>query len=74
MKKEVKELINRNFGDINDTIQVIDQMILIYSILKIDKPINKAHIYNSLLIDLQELKTEMQIQQIEYKRRKNEKK
>ena len=70
LKEEVKEVIKRNLGDINDTINTISQMILIYSILKTDKSLVKSQRYESLAIELQELKTIFQIEKIEYKKTK----
>ena len=66
LKEEVKEVIKRNLGDINDTINTISQMILIYSILKTDKSLVKSQRYESLAIELQELKMLFQIEKTEY--------
>ena len=73
IREEVKEMVNRNLGEINDTILVLDQMIQIYSILSVGKSDNVNN-YKSLMIDLQELKTELQVQKEEYdkKRRMND--
>jgi len=69
IEKEAEEMVCRNFGRVDDTIFVIDQMIAIYSILKVDKPVNRAHTYESLATDLLDLKIELQKQKAEYKRR-----
>jgi len=66
IKEEVKEVIKRNLGDVNNTIETINQMILIYSILKTDKSLVKSQRYESLSIELQELKTLFQIEKTEY--------
>jgi len=70
LKEEVKEVINRNKGDVNDTIETINQMVLIYSILKTDKSLVKSQRYESLMIELQEIKTLFQIEKIEYLKNK----
>jgi len=69
IEKEAEEMVNRNFGRVDDTIFVIGQMIAIYSMLKVDKPVNRAHAYESLAADLLDLKIELQKQKIAYKRR-----
>ena len=66
LKEEVKEIIERNLGDVDDTIETINQMILIYSVLKTDKSLIKSQRYESLTIELQELKTLFQMEKIEY--------
>ena len=66
IKKEVKEMINRNLGKIDDTILVVDQMVLIYSILSVSKSGN-VNLYKSLAADLLNLKAELQVQKEEYK-------
>ena len=68
IEKEVEEMVCRNFGQVDDTIFVIDQMISIYSMLKVDKPVNRAHAYESLAADLLDLKIELQKQKVEYNR------
>lgn len=66
IKEEVKEVIERNLGNVNDIVDTINNMVLIYSILKTDKSLVKAQRYESLAIELQELKTLFQIEKTEY--------
>lgn len=66
IKEEVKEVIERNLGDVNDIVDTINNMVLIYSILKTDKSLVKSQRYESLTIELQELKTIFQIEKTEY--------
>jgi len=74
VKDEVIEVIKRNKGDIKFIIDAIDNEILIYSILKTDKSIVKSQRYESLSIELQELKTSFQIELQEYLKNKKVKK
>ena len=66
LKDKVKEVIERNFGDIDNIVNTINNMILIYSIIKTDKSLDKSQKYESIVIELQELKTIFQIEKIEY--------
>jgi len=66
VKDEVIEVIKRNKGDVKFIIDAIDNEILIYSILKTDKSIVKSQRYESLSIELQELKTSFQIELEKY--------
>jgi len=65
IRKEVKEIINRNLGEIGDTVLVVDQLILIYSILSVNESDN-VNLYKSLTTDLSDLKIELQVQKEEY--------
>ena len=63
---EVKELIQRNKGYVQDTLNTLNQMILIYSILA-----TKDLRYRLLTLDLQNLKTNLQVELENYKNEKN---
>jgi len=64
IKQAVIELINRNKGCINDIIEVINQMILIYTI------INSIHNYKQIVLDLLTLKIQLQKELIKYENKK----
>lgn len=59
---EVIEVIKRNDGDIGDTLKVLDQMILIYSILRM-----ASKDYDELMKELINLKVKFQMELSEYK-------
>ena len=65
IKEQAIELINRNKGDIKDTIKTIDQMLLIYTM------INSIHNYEQISLDLSLLKTHLQIELRNYKNKKD---
>ena len=59
---EVIEVIKRNDGDIGDTLKVLDQMILIYSILRM-----ASKDYDELMKELINLKVKFQMELSEYR-------
>jgi len=69
IQKQVEEIINRNKGDIKDILNTLNQMILIYSVLAIG---NIG--YQLQVLDLQDLKTKLQIELHEYNEKINRKK
>lgn len=63
IKKEAREVVNRNKGRVSRYLRTLDDMILFFSILK----------YKGLTIDLQSLKTQLQMEKVKY-RQNNKKK
>ena len=66
VKEQAIELINRNKGDIKDTLKTINQMLLIYTI------INSVHNYERISLDLMTLKTHLQIELRKYENNRKE--
>ena len=60
IQEQAIELINRNKGDIKDTLKIIDQMLLIYTM------INSVDNYKQISFDLLVLKINLQIELIKY--------
>jgi len=50
IQEQAKEIVERNKGNISDTIKVLDQMLLIYTV------INCIHDYLEIALDLSNLK------------------
>ena len=66
IQQQAIELINRNKGDIKDTLKTIDQMLLIYTM------INSVHNYERISLDLMTLKTHLQIELRNYENNRKE--
>lgn len=64
IKEQVVELINRNKGDVNDTIETINQMLSIYVIL------NTIYNYEQICLDLLTLKKELQMELQKYNKKR----
>jgi hypothetical protein len=61
LQEQAKEVVERNKGNIKDTIKTIDQMLLIYTI------INSIHNYEQISLDLSNLKICLIIELQKYK-------
>ena len=65
IQEQAKEVVERNKGDIKDTLKTINQMLLIYTM------INSIHNYERISLDLMTLKTNLQMELLNYKSKKD---